>query len=184
MMPFLDKSVAASSRTALSVPPPTFRGLHGPFVIHRYEPSPYVRGSGTTSAHKIGLRYEAQVQDWLNSNFRPYDAAPTIRFTEHIDQVVRQRTAIPDGVLVRPDHVVVFEIKYTHCPEAWWQTEKLYAPLLREYFRRKRVSCVEICRAYDSAVSFPCPVTLIDDLKEWVQAYTPDFGVFQWRKAD
>jgi hypothetical protein len=180
MLPFLDKSAADSQRpAAFGIPPPAFRGLTEPTCIQSYTPVPYVRGEGQTTAHKIGLRYEAQVQDYLQSVLGNYDPTPVIRFTCN----GLQRIAIPDAVQQRSTHTVVFEIKYTHCPEAWWQLRRLYEPLLRRRLG-KAVTCVEVCRSYDPATLLPEPVVLIDDLQAWISEPRKEFGVFQWRKAD
>lgn len=181
MLPFLSQDRAAVSGEQprpVHVPPPSFRSLHSVPEILRYQPQPYCRAQGQTTAHKVGLRYEAQVHDWLGDTFGYYDPTPLIEFRDNGEY----RRAIPDAVLVK-DHVVVFEIKHQHVPEAFWQLRRLYAPLLREYFSSRLVSCVEICRTYDPATPFPVPVVLIDDIKEWCSKPRKDLGVFQWRKT-
>jgi hypothetical protein len=127
--------------------------------------------SGSTGKSK------AAVHDFLHSIFPHCAPAPELRFTDN----GVQRIAIPDGVLPLRDFGFVFEIKYSHCPEAWWQTEKLYKPLLEKWFCRP-FSSIEICRHYDPAVPFPSPVTLIGDLEEWCAEPRTEFGVFEWRK--
>lgn len=182
MLPFLgsERGAPLAGPAPVHAPPPHFLPVGMLFHVRHYTPKPYVRGEGTTTAHKVGLRYEAAVQDWLYANLPPYDPTPSISFTDSASS--RQRGAIPDAVLALPDFGFVFEIKHQHCPEAWWQTEKLYRPLLEQHFQRP-FSSVEICHSYDPATPFPCPVTLISDLNDWVSKRREGYGVFQWRKS-
>lgn len=176
MLPLLESSRAAG---AISVPPPRFRGITGPLSEVHIKHRDYVRGTGFTDAQHNGLRYESQVQDQLVKMFSEYTPEPELHF---IDQGV-YRNVRPDGILVGENHLVIFEIKYQHVPEAWWQLEKLYKVVLDGLYHRP-ISLVEICRSYDPATPFPCEVGMISDLETWVSEYRPIFGVHVWRKPN
>lgn len=177
MLPLLEMSSCAAG-TALQVPPPRFRSITGPVREVRLQPQEYVRQRGVTASQEVGRRYEAQVQEHLDRFFGEYVPEPIISFTDN----KLYRTVKPDGVLVCPSHVVIFEIKYTHVPEAWWQLEKLYKLVLDGLYHRP-ISLVEICRSYDPATPFPVPVELVPDLETWVSRHQSTFGVHVWRKT-
>lgn len=169
---------ASAGAPALSTPPPRFRPLLGPTAEVKFRPSSYRAAEGLTSAQKNGLRYESYVQKLLQQKFSNYHAGPYIHF---LDRGIA-RTCQPDGVLCFDHSIFVFEIKYQHVPEAWWQLEKLYAPLLRLLFPSHPIALIEVCRSYDPATPFPCSTTQFSDLDEWVSRPRSDFGVWAWKK--
>ena len=176
MIPCFETS-GHSAGVPLNVPPPRFRPLVK--VSHvSITWRDYVRGKGLTEAQKNGLRYEAQVQEHLSARFEAYHPEPTIRV---LDDGV-QRELRPDGVLVYPDRAFIFEIKYSHVPESWWQLEKLYKVALDRLYHCP-ISLIEVCRSYDPAVPYPVPVLLVSNLEDWVSKPRDDFGVFVWRKT-
>lgn len=177
MLPLLESSGRPAGATS-NVPPPRFRGITGPLREVRLQPREYVRQHGMTSAQEAGRRYESQVQRYLEDLFLAhYIPEPIISFTDN----GLYRTIRPDGVLIERDFVVIFEMKYQHCPEAWWQLEKLYKVALGDLYHRP-ISLVEICRTFDPATPFPCEFEFVPDLESWVSVYRPSFGVYQWRK--
>lgn len=174
MMPQL--STIGTSSGALA-PPLRFRPL-GNISQVTLQNRDYVRHEGQTEVQEIGLRYESQVQKVLKEMFPIYLAGPVITLLD--DSVMRSLR--PDGLLIHAYGVFIFEIKYQHCPEAWWQLEKLYKRASEKLFHRP-ISLVEVCRTYDPATPFPCEVTLVPDLNDWVSQPRPDhFGVHVWRK--
>jgi hypothetical protein len=72
----------------------------------------------------------------------------------------------PDGLLFLPDplRVVVVEVKYQHTPDAYWQVERYYLPLLKLFFARsgRQLVALEICKWFDPATAFPCPVRPVE----------------------
>lgn len=179
MIPRLASSDFVSTAGAAKplVPPLHFRGLTSPKNIRLHHVN-YSRAQGVTAAQKNGLRYESQVQTSLFAKFADYNAGSYI----HFEDLGEARTVQPDGLLVYPDYIFIFEIKYQHCPEAWWQLERLYKPLLTLAFPRRPVSVVEICRSYDPSMPFPCHVNRISDIVEWIAEPQERFGVCEWRR--
>jgi hypothetical protein len=64
------------------------------------------------------------------------------------------------------DRVLIFEIKSQHMPEAWWQLEQLYRPVLRARRPLCPIVCVEVCRSYDPAMPFPAEFRLLSSIDE------------------
>lgn len=157
--------------------PPRFRTPVGRIYDVTLSATQYSRpASALTAARIAGLRYEEKVQYEL-FRYSTYLAAPRLNFSD--DRGVRH--CIPDGVLVRLDRVVVFEIKSQHMPEAWWQLRRLYQPVLEASQVARPVQVVEVCRSFDIAMPFPEPVTLIGDVEEVFNIPVTSFGVLVWK---
>lgn len=179
--PLSDKG---NSNPRVDVPPPLrFRPLRGkPEKISVGAVRTQVQIHPNMSAARAnGIRYEWQVYEWLYDGLGNMSCPVHIQHSIHFVDDGYYRTVIPDAFTIRPGHVVLFEVKSQHMPEAWWQCEKLYKPLLQELFQ-KDVFCVEIVKTFDSQMSFPCLIQMIDDLKEWVENPRNPWGVFKWRK--
>lgn len=71
-----------------------------------------------------------------------------------------------DGLLFTPKQqkVLIVEVKYKHTPDAYWQIEDKYLPVLRWLFPDWEVSTVEIVKWYDPSTQFPTSVVLRKDL--------------------
>jgi hypothetical protein len=175
MLPHLTKleGTPRQGSVPILVPPPRFRPLHNPYGM-RFQFRPYSAAYGDTASQKAGLRYERYLQEYLCKEFNGYIPGPYIHFMDRDGA----RTCQPDGILFQDSDIFIFEMKYQHMPEAWWQLERLYAPLVRQMYPDKKVSCVEVCRSYDPAMQFPCEIVLIEDLKEWVARPRKEFGVW------
>lgn len=131
---------------------------------------------GYTHAQREGLRYEQRVHDVLlaiyGSNYRPSAA---ILFEDRTGL----RRAIPDGLLRVEASLVVVEIKLSHTERAWWQLNRLYAPLLAQLTNPgTAIHTVEICRSYDPEVRFPGPFSLTKSLHKLQPNVT---GIIQWK---
>jgi len=85
--------------------------------------------------------------------------------------------------LILGDRIVVVEIKLQHMPEAGWQLNDLYRPVVRVEHDGMPVSCLEICRSYDPAMPFPVPFDLIQSLEKWTsdRKERNGFAVLEWR---
>lgn len=180
MLPFLKTEVSSSAgpgAEVLCVPPPRFKPLRGSISEVQLRLPPYSASEGGTWAQKNGLRYEAKVQAMVVGEFPGYLPGPCIHFKDNYVM----RMAQPDGILVFDDFVVVVEIKYQHMPEAWWQLDQLYKPLIAKLWPQKQISLIEICRSYDPSMPFPVPIKRFDALKDWCSQYRSEFGVLVWR---
>lgn len=168
----LDRRIAAER-------PHNFRLIAGPSRVTRVIPTDYARALGRTDAQRTGLRYEEKVQRALLDRFEPeaYWSAPHIHFCDNSGH----RTAMPDGLLTLDGIKYVFEIKIGHCAQAWWQLERLYRPLVEQYYHSFEVRVCEICRSFDPAVSFPATIKRLESLDDLSSLGRDDFGVLTWR---
>lgn len=164
-------------------PPPRFRALQGTPRNVTVHPGKLADVPTGTAAQRAGLRYEAKVQQQLFIRLGyNYEISPFIHFTDDSGA----RTCIPDGIYrssgtrARDRYFIIFEIKSQHMPEAWWQLERLYRPLL-EHHSQFKVFCCEICRSYDPAMPFPAKTKLVTDLEAYVRDPFPEFGVLSWK---
>lgn len=181
MIPHLVKSDEASRSAGPEapslIPPLHFRPLKGPISNVRIRLADYASHGGLTASQKNGLRYEREAQEFFQKKFEDrYCPSPWLHFEDN----GVARTVQPDGLLFTPSRVFIFEMKYQHMPEAWWQLQRLYYPLVCRVYPTMEVHCIEVCRSYDPATPFPVLVPLISDLDKWLQE-PRDFGVFKWR---
>lgn len=143
----------------------------------------YSRGKGNSAAKMAGLRYEAHVQKALVDLLVEYVPSPLVQFFD--DSGVHH--CEPDGIYLPPasEDVFIFEIKISHMPDAWWQLERKYKPILQAWRPQASIRCIEIVRTFDSSVPFPCQFEFIPHVEGLLNFLTVsrrhDFGVFQWR---
>lgn len=61
----------------------------------------------------------------------------------------------PDALISRYDLLYIFEIKYSHTTDAWWQLEHLYSPVLAHLYPEKRQVLVNVVRSANPDIRFP-----------------------------
>lgn len=166
-------------RTAVPVevpPPPHFHPLHGTPGNVRFRSSGAEGSRGLTAAQKAGLRYEAKAQDYLSKVLGGlYHVAPYLHFTD----LSGSRTVVPDGLYLNDGEAIVFEIKISHMPDAWWQLRRLYQPVVERLSYVHSVSVIEVVRSFDPSQAFPEEVKVIRGLDGLVSS--PNFRVLLWR---
>lgn len=163
MIPNLSSGTSLAVRhAAVPVPPPlNFKPLNGaPRKVHMQGPFIGTKPTGS-AAQKGGIRYERKAQEWLKEKCSSYLASPQFTFRDDGGG----RSIVPDGIATWQDDgeetLAIFEIKIQHMPDAWWQLEKLYKPVLSAWHPTAHVVCVEVTKTYDPAVPFPCEHELI-----------------------
>lgn len=170
--------LSASTLGPVDVPPPAkFRPIIGAPRHAKFVKDWERDTHGITAAQKSGIRYEEKIQDKLLELFPSYRANPPISFYDGGGILY----CIPDGVLQQPKQTFVFEIKFQHMPEAWWQLRKLYQPVVEAMNIDVPVHVVEICRTYDPATPFPEPVRLVEDLAQFICEPFQEFAVLRWK---
>ena len=128
-----------------------------------------------------GLDFEARVQSALVDRWAGvYCPAPRITFSD----ATGFRLLIPDGLFTFPECLVIAEIKSSHCPEAWWQLEKLYRPVLKAspHWGAFPIALLEIVKSFDPSMPFPGEFELMESLegmKDWGES---PIHVFHWRE--
>jgi len=115
----------------------------------------------------VGLRYEAKVHAHLLAEFDGYIQSPWFRYTTS-DAPNRINYAQPDGLIVDVEkgRILICEMKYSHCAEAYFQLLDKYLPIVRKFFNNSdsesdggkplwTFATVEIVYWFDCAVAFP-----------------------------
>lgn len=133
-------------------------------LIH-YPPFPLL--PARSQRERQGVRYERKVHSRLLDawGFARYFPSQWFVFGDGRKVFYFQ----PDGLLFLEDprRIALLEVKYQHTPDAYWQLEHYYLPLMRLFFARTQVPIVtvEICKWYDPATQFPRPVRLLESLQ-------------------
>lgn len=176
MIPLLSPTPDRSRHAGV---PTNFRPLSGRPRRVRLFFSDYSRALGRTSAQKQGLRYEETIQRALLERYvgSEYAASPHIHFEDDSGA----RTCLPDGILALGGITYILEIKRAHCAIAWWQLERLYRPLIANYYHDRQIRVCEIVRTYDPAVTFPVDVKRIESIDDLPLLGESDFGVLLWK---
>ncbi len=80
-----------------------------------------------------------------------------------------------DGILTPSNSPrILVEIKYQHCPDAYFQLTQLYLPLMEFLYPGEPLALCEVVKWYDPATVFPHPVTRLPRIHE---ARPGDFSV-------
>lgn len=155
-------------------PPPLFRPLRPPIHKVRVNPQEYKRAKGDTDAQNAGLRFEERVQSQLIMGWPGYHPSPYLHFYDGEGA----RTLQPDGVYIDLHRIWIVEIKSQHMPEAWWQLDQLYRPVIQALYKDRPVSCLEIVKSFDPIMPFPAKFDMVD--KKDLFNYDGPFGVCKW----
>ena len=120
---------------------------------------------GRTPREKAGIAYEKKVHRRLYDLYG-LDYIPSQWFTYFDGESIKH--CQPDGLLLFPQEqlMVIVEVKYSHTPDAFWQLEHLYVPVLRAFMRDSgwRIATCEVVKWFDPAVAFPVRPTLRESL--------------------
>lgn len=81
-----------------------------------------------------------------------------------------------DGLLFTPrqQKILIVECKYKHTPDAYFQVENKYVPVLSKLFPGWTICTVEVVHWYDPSTHFPVPVSLVKNIEETMPG---QFGV-------
>lgn len=102
---------------------------------------------------KMGLKYETDFGDWLESRLAPGETlhrGPWLQFSD----ANGPGHARPDFVRVSPSKVSIFECKLVFRYWAWEQVCGLYAPLVEEIWPGPQARFV-VCQAIYGAIPAP-----------------------------
>lgn len=167
------------SPVGVPAPPHHFKPIRGPITNVRIGAQKILsrRISSEMSLAKIaGLKYEKAFLDHLVAHYPRVAIQPHLHFCD--DGV--DRTVIPDAFVWDDTQVVVLEVKSQHMPEAWWQLNGLYIPVLSAYFRNKTVSGIEVCRRFDPQLKWPGTYVTYFDLDDALKGVSK-LGVLKWK---
>lgn len=145
---------------------------------------PFIRRGRPTGRFAVGIRYEREVHEYLAllALGRPdleYVPSPWFQYQDKSGR----RWCQPDALIFKPESRVgiVYEAKYQHIADAWWQLTQLYVPVLqRAYPLITTWGMVEICHWHDPSVTFPekyeltsDPLTVRNSARVSVHIYNP-----------
>jgi hypothetical protein len=177
----LQGSGAADGDGSLAAPPPPrFRAAVG-VKWAEFGYAPVAEKPPVGLAQKAGVRYEKKAIDYLRSEWAPaFHANRWIQFGD----VSGIRWCRPDVLWLPSDSdlCVICEIKIQHMPEAFWQLQHLYLPVVKVLFPKKRYLLLELVGSYDPAMNFP-PHSLLNSLKEVRYLPADMIGVLPWKTA-
>ncbi len=112
-----------------------------------------------------GLRYEDSAQRYLKSLYGDmYVAGPWFKYK--VSGYGKWLFAQPDGLLFDfyKQRLVIVEMKYNHCVEAYQQLFGKYRPLMKMFLNSEEelweISCCEVVYWYDRDTAYPEPVVL------------------------
>ena len=120
---------------------------------------PFIRRKKSKGRFAVGVRYETKAQEALELaalglRGLQYLRSPWIEFQDDNGR----RWCQADAILLNHDQraLIIYEIKYRHCAEAWWQLTHLYEPVVKALFPAYPVVCrMEVVHWFDPAVEFP-----------------------------
>lgn len=113
-----------------------------------------------------GMRYERKIQAHLMFEYpEMYVPSPWLHFkAEGADKF---RWCQPDGLIVDLPRGIItcVEIKYSHTSDAWWQTRRLYIPVLESIFPPPSwtIQVCEVVKWFDPSTIFPEAVELASE---------------------
>lgn len=156
-----------SPKTAIPKPPRRFRAAKGVSAARIVVEPQFAQTNGVVHGAKgKGLRYEARVKDYLDTIVKePWAALPGPWF-EFVDRS-GFRYAQADWIAFNFQRglVCIAEIKLSRVPEAWWQLNKLYKPIVRSIFPDWDIACLEIAHI-PHMVAVPEDVRVIQELDQ------------------
>lgn len=141
-------------------------------------PPPFLRQRRYSGRRAEGVRYERKVQEHLQALFpETYMPSPWFRFQSE----GKWRWCQPDGLLIdlAQGKITCVEVKYSHTVLAWWQTRRLYMPVLEKCFPPHlwRFEVCEVVKWYDPAIQLPEPHILAAE----VDQVSEKFKVHIWK---
>lgn len=120
-------------------------------------PPPFLNRPARRGKKRQGILYENRVHDHFE---RAYDVgywrSPWVIFD---DRHRHNRWCQPDAIHIdaRTGRITIFEVKYQHCAQAWFQLFHLYSPVIEFLFPKPAwsVGCVEVVKWYDPHTATP-----------------------------
>lgn len=148
-------------------PPKGVKPVRGLNAVRTIEEPQFARTNGNvTGSKRKGLLYQERVVDELDFLLPPtWEAVPGLWF-EFVDSS-GHRYAQADwiGFDWGKGIITIVEIKLSRVPNAWWQLNRIYRPLIEKLFPCFEVAMLEIASNVN-AVATPEPVKVIRDLRD------------------
>lgn len=137
---------SSPQKIANCYPPRGFKSVRGLSAVRMIEEPQFAKTNGNVrGAKRKGLLYQEQVVDRLDAlcgdRWEPL-AGPWFEFVDFSGHRYAQADWI--GFDIRSGIIALVEIKYTRVPDAWWQMNRLYRPLLAKLFPQFKIAMLEI----------------------------------------
>ena len=136
------------------------------FALFSLDPPLFMKTSTVKGRRADGIRYETKAQEKvLQSRADTYASSPWFRFRSK--GCARFYYCQPDGLDfdINRGLITIVEFKLQHTSNAWWQTRKLYEPVVKYVFGDIwEYAVIEIVKWYDPHTSFPENIRLTPDL--------------------
>lgn len=146
-------------------------------------PPPFLRRRTRRGRKRQGILYENRGHEEMERRYGGrYVPSPWFRYTTMEED--RPHWCQPDGLLLDPRaaRCVVFEFKYAHTPDAYWQLFDLYLPVLAAWLAEApapwKIIPLEVVKWFDKAVACPATPALCPDPLE---ARASEFNVHIWK---
>lgn len=149
-------------------PPKRFRPAMGvEFAVFSPDQPLFIHTSRVTGKRADGIRYEEKAQAHILSE-KPdrYVPSPWFRFRNKGRK--KFYFCQPDGLHFDFTRglITIVEIKLQHTSNAWWQTRRLYEPVLQKVFPKSlwNFAILEVVKWFDPDIAFPEHYNFIKDL--------------------
>ena len=169
----------AAVRGACAAPPRWFReagdvrqawSCEGPFG----RTSPRLSGSG---AQRAGIRYQRKVDKMLAKQLPGVKLGQWFAFQNGGPKV---RYCQPDALWPQGEALLCLEVKVRFGPDAFWQLEDLYRPVLQRALGKDPLLGI-LCKHFDPYVLAPSEYVLVEELTmDAFRRADPKVGVFIW----
>lgn len=125
----------------------------------------FIKRKRSKGRFAVGVRYERQVREYLAllALGKPGVEFRESQWLEFEDQNGR-RWCECDSLLIdrKQNLVIIYEVKYQHCMEAWWQLRELYYPVVQAALPGFTIGLMEVVHWHDPQVHFPQGYDLTD----------------------
>lgn len=153
----------ASDLARSAFPPKNFTPVVGCQAARFVEaPSFSLTKKMPTGSKGQGLRYQKKVEEFFAEHVKdPWVDLPGM-WIEYLAKEGKVCYAQPDILFVNPEQgkIIIGEIKLSRVPDAWWQLNRKYKPLIEKLFPRWRIGLLEITATVYNVV-VPEDVTLV-----------------------
>lgn len=148
-------------------PPKRFKMVKGKPIVRLVEEPQFAKTHGKVKgAKRKGLIYEERVINYLEDNKGEQwesIAGPWFEFADNSGHRYAQADWM--GINLQQGRICIAEVKLSRVPEAWWQLNRLYKPLVEKLFPSWEISLLEIAATVYS-VAVPEEVKVVRKFEE------------------
>lgn len=146
----------------------------------------FIRRQRVVGRFAVGMRYEKAVHEYLVEATlgRPdldYLPGPWIEFHDKSGK----RWCQPDALILHREKKfgIIYEVKYSHCPEAYCQLVELYLPVCKKLYPGVTFGLIEVVHWHDPSVKFPARYNFTPDPFSVREADTVSVHIYNAKRA-